>query len=134
MRLIVEEEKEQLATLQQQIVESGSKLKPFKDHIEFGKLNDIQQERGWQNTKKSQKHQTKQVQTEPRWLGQRRYLWPTVTISGHRGRSHQQRHSSQAGTDTSAQSPGSEDETSSTMYFLDKDSLELEDRPPSEAY
>lgn len=41
MKLIVEEEKEQLLTLQIQIDESSRKLEPFKDKPDFEKFNDL---------------------------------------------------------------------------------------------
>lgn len=41
MRLIVEEERQQLANLQVQIMESSSKLEPLKENTEFDKFNEI---------------------------------------------------------------------------------------------
>lgn len=41
MRLIVEEEKLQLETLQTQIAESSNKLEPLKEKPDFDKLNDL---------------------------------------------------------------------------------------------
>lgn len=128
MRLIVEEEKDQLISLQQQIDISGSKLEPFKDSAEFGKLKDTlkkEVDKTQRNLKITKQSKFKRDLDD--WA--RGNIFDLIT-GGHRGRCRQRRHSSQAGTDHSAQSCGSEDETSYTVSFLDKDPLELEERAP----
>lgn len=99
MKLIVEEEKDQLCTLQQSITESGIKLEPFKESPEFEKLNDTLKKEV-DKTPKNLKITKQNRRNLDDWA--KGYIF-VLTTGGHRGRSRH-RHPSQSGTEASAQS------------------------------
>lgn len=117
MKLIVEEEKEQLTALEQQITLSGSKLEPLKESAEFGRLNEILKVDKTQRNLKFTKQSKFKCDLDD-WA--RGDIFD-LTTGGHWGRSRHRRPHSRAGTETSAQSSGSEDEAANTVSFLDQD-------------
>lgn len=55
----MEEEREQLVTLQSQIAESSVKLEPLKDNVDFDKFNEILKKEIDKTQKKSKNYQNR---------------------------------------------------------------------------
>lgn len=129
MRLIVEEEKDQLTSLQIQIQETSEKLEPLKDNPDFERLNDFlkkEVDRTQKNLKITKHNKFKRDLDD--WAKGEIF---DLSVRGSRSRSRNRRFPSCSDTETGAQSSGSEDETRHTVSFLDKDLLDQQKSPPS---
>lgn len=128
MKLIVEEEKDQLALLQTQILESSEKLEPLKKNPDFDRLNDILKkeiDKTQKNVKLTKQNKFRRDLDD--WAKGEIF---DLTTSRGRNRSCNCRFPSRSDTDTGAHTSESEDEVCHTVSFLDKDPLDLQDPPP----